>query len=88
MSGYRAAPENARVDLDGQTYVRGWNSWYSAHALMPFSMGDALYWSRQDALDSAAAACEALMCNPDNSHEATEAFRDAAEAIRKLKEQP
>jgi len=43
--------------------------------------------ARLTALDSAAAACEAMTCNPDNSHEATEAFRDAADAIRKLKEQ-
>lgn len=74
MSGYRAAPENARVDLDGQTYVRGWNSWYSAHALMPFSMGDAIYWSRLTALDSAAAACEAI------------GDARGAEAVRRLKE--
>lgn len=82
MSGYRAAPHDAVVIVHGETasikYTRLAAGWYSPWGGVSYQTRaclDALYYARLAALDSAAAACEAI------------GDARGAEAVRRLKEQ-
>ena len=75
MSGYRAAPVGATMPFDGTVYRRTLKHWNRDDGGgMQLVTGDSIYWSRIDALDSAAAACEAI------------GDARGAEAVRRLKE--
>lgn len=85
MSGYRAAPVKAKLRLEGELHytnysrrIAQWHDDCENEYVCDESTNnalDAIYWSRIDALDSAAAACEAI------------GDARGAEAVRRLKEQ-